>query len=314
MSITGYIQIARPDHWFKHIFMAPGVVLALFFDSGSATRGIWGRLVLGIAAACLVASANYVLNEILDASRDRFHPGKKARPIPSGQVRLGAAWIQWLVLSAIGLGAGFAHSATFGAMTALLWVMAAMYNVPPVRLKDAAYADVLCESVNNPLRMAMGWYATGTALVPPVSALGAYWMFGAFLMAAKRLGEFRRIGDAAIAARYRSSFGFYTEHRLIESIFFYASLFGMLSGVFIARYHVELVLATPLVAYTMAYYLHLAFKPDSPVQYPELLYRQQKLALLCVLTFAACVALLFARIPALDRMLKPTPVRSGPAH
>ena len=46
------------------------------------------------------------------------------------------------------------------ALTALLlWVMGCLYNFPPVRTKDVPYLDVLTESINNPLRMLLGWYA-----------------------------------------------------------------------------------------------------------------------------------------------------------
>ena len=46
----------------------------------------------------------------------------------------------------------------------------------------------------------------------------AYWMFGSFLMAVKRLAELREIGDRQRAAAYRRSFGWYTMERLLVSI------------------------------------------------------------------------------------------------
>lgn len=39
-------------------------------------------------------------------------------------------------------------------------------------------------------------------------------MGGAYLMAIKRFAEFRMIGDSARAARYRRSFGVYTDQTL----------------------------------------------------------------------------------------------------
>jgi 4-hydroxybenzoate polyprenyltransferase len=180
-----------------------------------------------------------------------------------------------------------------------------LYNVPPLRLKDVPYADVLCESINNPIRLALGWYATGYGLMPPLSLMMAYWMFGAFLMAMKRFAEYRMINDPERAGRYRRSFRRYNQERLIESIFFYAAFFGMLSGIFMARYQVELVLATPLVSFTMAYYMHLGFKPNSAVQHPELLYRQKKLVVLVAISFAACTWLLFTDVPPFTSFFAP---------
>ena len=53
--------------------------------------------------------------------------------------------------------------------------MGCFYNIPPARTKDVPYLDVLTESINNPLRMLLGWYAVTSVLVPPVSLLVSYW-------------------------------------------------------------------------------------------------------------------------------------------
>lgn len=306
MRFMPYIKIARPDDWIKNVFVLPGVILAWFFDPGLFSWRDLGKVGLGLAAMCLIASSYYVLNEILDAEKDRHHPVKCFRPIPMGEVRLSLAWAEYAVLGLAGLGLSFGIDIRFGLAALALWIMGALYNVPPVRLKDVPYADVLSESVNNPLRMALGWYSTGCDLLPPLTVLLSYWMFGAFLMAVKRLAEYRKIGNAEVAANYRKSFRHYNEERLTESLFFYAALFGMLAGVFIARYRLELVLATPFVALAMAYYLHLGYKPDSAAQYPERLYREKKLMLLVSLAFGSCVALLFINLPWLYELVAPT--------
>ena len=188
--------------------------------------------------------------------------------------------------------------------------MGLLYNVRPIRCKDRAYLDVISEAVNNPIRLYMGWFATGLVEAPPpLSVALAYWMFGAFLMAVKRFAEYRVIADAQRAANYRRSFGYYNEERLLESIVFYAGFFAMMSGVFISRYCMALLLATPLVVYAMAYYMHLGFKPNSAVQFPEKLYRQRKLMAIVTFTFLACALLLFVKIPGLERLLEPAILR-----
>ena len=305
MRLLPYIKIARPDYWANNVFILPGILLALLFAPPVGGWVLAARVVGCIVAACLVASSNYVLNEILDAPRDAFHPEKALRPIPSGQVNLTLAYLQWLLLAALGFGLAFTLGLRLGLTAVAFWLAGMLYNLQPIRLKDRAYLDVLSESVNNPIRLFLGWFATGHLAAPPLSIITAYWMFGAFLMTIKRFAEYRHIGDPAQAAAYRSSFGTYTEPRLLETIAFFGALFGMLSGVFIARYRIELVLATPLVALAMAYYMHLAFKPDSPVQHPEKLYRQRRLMLLVILAFGACTALLFIDVPPLRSFLAP---------
>ncbi|MCP5488038.1 MAG: UbiA prenyltransferase family protein [Verrucomicrobia bacterium] len=305
MNLTPYIQIARVDHWIKNVFILPGIVLALFFYPRPVTGQLLIDILIGLLAACLTASSNYVINEILDAERDRHHPVKKERPIPSGHVSIPVAYAEWILLGIAGSALGFWVNASMGWACVFLWFMGTLYNIPPIRMKDMPYADVLSESINNPIRMAMGWFSTGLVAMPTMSIMLSYWMFGAFLMATKRFAEYRSIGDPERAAKYRSSFKFYNEERLLTSILFYASLFAMFAAVFITRYKLEVILATPIVAYAMAYYLHLGFKEKSPAQYPERLFREKKLMLICLAAFLACGGLLFVELPSLEQFLVP---------
>ena len=302
MSLIAYAKIARPDHWIKNVFVLPGILLAYFFYPDLWSPSDIPGILLGLFAVCLTASSNYVINEVLDAERDKVHPIKKYRPIPSGAVNIKVAYVEWIALGIAGAGLGFYLSPHMGWSCVVLWVMGTLYNIPPIRLKDIPYADVLSESVNNPIRLAMGWYMTGLGSAPSLSIILAYWMFGAFLMATKRFAEYREINDPPRAAAYRKSFAFYTEQRLIVSILYYASLFAMFAAVFITRYQLEMVIATPLVAYAMAYYLHLGYKPHSPAQYPERLYKEHKLMAICVLAFIACTILLFVELPGFEQL------------
>jgi decaprenyl-phosphate phosphoribosyltransferase len=304
-KIEPYLEIARPGHWAKNIFIFPGIVLALFFNPYLLTPFTYIRIFLALVCSCLLASSNYVLNEIVDAKFDKFHPEKAKRAIPSGKVNIKIAYLFWLFLAVIGLLTAFSLGLYFGLSSLSLWIMGICYNVRPLRFKDVPYIDVLSEAINNPIRLVIGWYAVGISALPPLSIVLAYWMFGAFLMGIKRFAEYRHIADPERAGRYRKPFSYYTEEKLLLSILYYAAFFGMMSGVFIARYRLELVLASPLIAYTMAYYLHVGFKPNSPAQHPELLFTQKKLILLVFLAFGACILFLFWDVPLFKEALMP---------
>ncbi len=306
-----YIAIARPDHWFKNGFMVLGVLLAWFYwayrPQTEASFSVW-RILLGLAATCLVASSNYVLNEILDAPYDRHHPTKRCRPVPSGQVKLAGAFAEWLLLGAAGLAMAWGVNRLFGLSALMLWVMGLVYNVPPVRAKEWPYLDVLVESVNNPLRLLLGWFTIIAREVPPMSLVIAYWMVGAFFMASKRFAEYRTIGNPQQAGAYRASFRYYTEDKLLISMFFYATAAALFLGIFIIRYHVELVLSVPLIAGFFSYYLRLTLRPDSPVQHPERLYRDYGLMAYLGVCVAVFVGLMFVRIELLYQVFNiPSP-------
>lgn len=294
-----YIQIARVDHWFKNVFMLFGVLLALFYDPALLTWGQGLQLVVALLATCLVASSNYVLNELLDAPQDRFHPVKKYRPVPSGKIRSALALLEWLLLALAGVSLAWLLNPYFMIVALTLWIMGVLYNVPPIRTKELPYLDVLSESVNNPLRLLLGWFALIVDRVPPLSLILAYWMVGAFFMATKRFAEYRRIGDREIAMQYRKSFGYYTEERLLVSMLFYAAACALMTGIFIVRYHVELILFVPVAAGFFAYYLKLGLQEDSPVQHPEKLFRERGFLLYMTLSMALFVGLMLSHIPIL---------------
>lgn len=303
--IRPYISIARPDHWFKNVFIFPGIVLA-FFDSPAVIEwSVVPKIMLALLSACLLASSNYVINEILDAPTDSFHPKKKLRPIPSGKVKLSVAYFEWLFLGLVGLSIAFLINSKFFMCSCFFLFMGLVYNVPPIRLKDIPYLDVLSESVNNPIRLLLGWYSVGNEHVIMLSMVISYWMLGAFLMTVKRYAEYCYIGKKKTATTYRKSFNYYSKHNLLISIIYYATAFGLFSGIFIARYHIELILSVPFVAGFMAYYLALGFSENSPTQNPEKLYKIKGFMIYTVCCFFLIVFFLFVNIPFITGMFSP---------
>jgi 4-hydroxybenzoate polyprenyltransferase len=301
-----YIQIARIDHWFKNVFMLPGVVLVLFDDPSLMGPDLLWKLLIAFIATGFVASSNYVINEILDAPQDALHPVKKNRPVPSGQVNVTAGYFEWLLLAAIGLGLAWGMGKPFFYSALALWVMGCIYNIPPLRSKDKPYLDVLSESVNNPLRLLLGWYGVGALKFPSLSLIMAYWMIGAFFMAVKRFAEYRRIADPVVAANYRASFSHYNEERLLISIIYYAVAFGFFFGIFLIRYRIELLVSIPFVAGFIAYYIHIGFHEDSPVQYPERLYKHTGFVAYAAFCAVLMTALMFIDLPIIDQLFTPT--------
>ena len=311
-AIASYVAIARPDHWFKNVFMAVGVILAFFYREVPWTPALAGMIAWAFAVTCVIASSNYVINEILDAPSDRNHPVKCLRPIPCGRVKLPLAYCEWLALAAIGLGMAWLVNLPFFAVSVWLLVMGLIYNVRPIRSKELPYVNVLSESVNNPIRLLLGWFVVIPHEIPPMSLLAAYWMAGAFFMASKRFAEFRAISDPKRAAAYRGSFRHYDQNKLLVSMFFYATTAALFLGVFIIRYHLELILGIPLIAGFFSIYLHVVLKPDSSAQTPERLYRERGLMIYLMLCLCVFLGLMFVHISGLYHWfnVEPSSVRS----
>lgn len=301
--IADYIKIARIDHWFKNIFVLPGTILAIVFTN-ARLDDIVVPILVGLVSTCLVASANYVLNEWLDAEFDKHHPLKKNRPSAAGRTTARYVYFEYTIIACAGLTLASSVSQEFFNISVVLLIMGILYNVEPFRTKDRVFLDVLSESINNPLRFLLGWFAVARGVFPPSSTLLAYWMGGAFLMAVKRYAEYRYIGDPEIASRYRKSFSGYTEEKLLVSSFFYALSSAFFLAIFLIKYRIEFLLSFPLFALLFAWYLAIGMRSKSPTQNPEKLYRETKFVAFVIFVGFFVVMLLFIDIPWLQVFVK----------
>ena len=294
-----YFRIMRLDHWIKQFFIVPGCIAAMVMTNTSFSVSLVLRFVLGFAATCLIASSNYVINEWLDSGSDKYHPTKKYRSVVTEGINPKAVLSEWGILAAAGIILSFFVNRAFLLMSVWLWSMGIVYNVKPVRSKDIPLLDVLSESVNNAIRLLMGWFIVSAVTLPPSTLTLGYWMAGAFLMSAKRFAEYRMINDKELAGKYRKSFRYYSEHSLLISTFFYAICSVFFLGVFLIKYRIELVLIIlPLIG-LYCYYLNLAFSTDSAIQKPEKLFREKGLMLYCLILVAAFAFLMTVDIPSL---------------
>lgn len=296
--VLGHIEICRFDHWIKNVFILPGFLIAVSIYPQSISWHLLLSTLVGFLAAGLIASSNYVINEILDAPFDALHPTKRFRPTPAGRVNIKLGYLQWIALMLAGLGLASLISWALVAVLFWLWVMGCVYNIRPMRAKDIPYIDVLVESINNPIRLLIGWYIVSPPFQVPVSLLISYWMIGAYLMAIKRFAEMRDISREMSAKQYRKSFGYYTEQNLLVSIMFYAAAAMLFFGAFVMRYRLELILSFPLIAFIMAMYLNLAFKEDGSAQAPEKLWRETPLMLASFLCLILMIFLMNYSLPA----------------
>ena len=295
----------RIDHWIKQLFVLPGFVSALFLGHYAFNFNLFINLLIGLFATSLIASANYVINEYLDAEFDKFHPTKSKRPLVEESVKGSVIWILWFVLSVVGLSIGFfVIGKKFFFMELWLLVMGILYNVKPIRTKDISYLDVLSESINNSIRFMLGWFIVPVNIILPISIFLGYWMAGAFLMAIKRYAEYRMINNKKKASLYRKSFKYYNEKTLLVSAFFYAMCAIFFVGIFLIKYKIELILAIPFIVGLFCYYFYISFANDSAVQKPEKLYKERGLMIYCIFLVVLFIVLINIRIEWLDIFLK----------
>jgi hypothetical protein len=152
----------------------------------------------------------------------------------------------------------------------------------------------------------IGWAIVDPTTIPPSSIILTYWAGGAFLMAAKRLSEFREIVACygnKLLERYRVSFAHYSESSLTVSCFVYALFSSFFLAVFLIKYRIEYLLTVPFVIALFAQYLTLSMRPGSSAQRPEKLYEERSLMMLVAILIAVFAIATFVDIPALDAFI-----------
>jgi 4-hydroxybenzoate polyprenyltransferase len=304
-QFSDYVAIARPDHWIKHVLIVPGAAFAIIMSTAGPIDyvAVAERFIVCLFVAMALSSANYTINEWLDAPFDAMHPTKRARPAVQTAMYPGVVFAQYILLTSVGMLAARTLGYSFSMVAVVFAIFGVIYNVRPIRAKDRAFLDVMVESLNNPLRFLFGWFAVTSQVAPPASILLAYWFGGAFLMAAKRVSEHRAIveaGGIGNLAAYRPSFAVYTQSSLVTSCLVYAQGFAFMMAIFLLKYRIEYLVVIPLLIALFAAYMRLALTPDSAAARPEELMRQPAMLIGAAVTMALFGVLTVVDLPWLN--------------
>lgn len=93
-SMKACVKSLRPHQWSKNVLIFMAIIAAHQFNDTAKLV----QLGLFFAGFCLMASAVYLLNDLLDLEKDRRHPTKMHRPLASGDLQIPAALSLFFVL------------------------------------------------------------------------------------------------------------------------------------------------------------------------------------------------------------------------
>lgn len=196
--ILAYLALLRPTQWLKNLmlFFPP------FLAGQMLVPGVFTYGSVPFASFCLVSSAGYVFNDLLDRKRDIIHPQKRFRPIPSGVVCITSASIFSAFLLISGLLLTFFTSPR---ILLLLICYAGISTAYSLILKTVPVIDLFCISAGFLIRLQAGgeWFHI------PISP----WLFmtvfllAIFLSTGKRVSESATLGN--MAGKHRASLAHY---------------------------------------------------------------------------------------------------------
>ncbi len=180
--IRAIFQQLRIRQWTKNLVVFAGVVFSVHFMQMEQL----GRAAQGALSFCLLASAVYVLNDLQDIDRDRLHPKKRLRPIPSGRLPIPVASLLLLILAAAGLLIALPLGRNFVIVGAIYFVLNIFYSII---LKRMVLLDVMMIALGFVLRAVAGVEAlTIKEPISPWLLMCAYFL-ALFLAVCKRRQE-----------------------------------------------------------------------------------------------------------------------------
>lgn len=173
------LKLIRPHQYLKNAFVLIGPLFAHQWDVQTGLQ-----VALVFLAFCTMASAVYVLNDLIDVESDRQHPRKCMRPIPAGDisVRGGAALFALLAITSVTL--SYLSSVWTLVFTLSYLGLNILYSW---RLKHVVILDVFIISAGFMLRILAG--TIGLGITPSSWILLCGLMLTLFLGFSKRRSE-----------------------------------------------------------------------------------------------------------------------------
>lgn len=191
------LRLMRPHQWVKNTFVFTG----LLFGHAWHDAHLVAQVFTAFAAFCLVSSAVYVFNDIIDVEQDRLHPKKSSRPLASGRVGITSAAVLAGVLGVCGFVLAYCASPVVLAILAGYAVMNVAYSL---RLKHVVILDVFIIATGFMLRILAGTLGVG---IPP-----SQWLLLCGLMVTLFLGFSKRRAEILALAEDKAAHRKVLEH------------------------------------------------------------------------------------------------------
>ena len=287
-TLRGLVRSMRLSQWTKN-----GIVFAgLVFDGKLDQPDLLLRTTLVALCFCIVSSSVYLMNDLVDIEKDRQHPRKGLRPLPSGQLSPSVAAVAAFVLADVGTAASVWVSPWVGGILGLYLVQNVAYSF---YLKNVVIVDVMILSLGFLLRVIAGVLVADVANFSP-------WLYVCVTLLSLFLGFGKRRHEITLlagdAASHRASLEQY-------NVSFLDQLIGLVTTSTLVSYTLytfeaqtalagwRMLLTVPYVFYFIARYLYLIHVRKLGGAPDELLLKDRPLLINSALWALTVVALIY---------------------
>jgi len=207
MKIRDAVNSMRPSQWIKNLFVfAPLIFAQKFFDFFLILKTVGAFLLF-----CILSSAIYILNDLLDIEEDKNHPRKSKRPIALGKISKNQAISIFIALSVVSLSLAFWLNKYFFIVALTYFILQVAYSI---KLKRIVIVDVFIIAAGFVIRIVAG----GLVIEVPISSwlLICTMLLALFLAMGKRRHELVILEN--MASNHRSSLKEYSSYLLDQMI------------------------------------------------------------------------------------------------
>lgn len=286
--IRALIIAMHPRRWLKNLFMFS----ALVFGMKLVLPSLIVRALVAFFCLCLLSSAAYLINDMVDAERDKLHPRKRDRPLPVGRLKESWALGGAIVLALVSLAVAVIVDYRFALVCAVFIVVEIGYSLLFTRF---VILDVLAIAAAFILRVMAGSVVAGaTNFSPWLYVCGSF--LALFMALCKRRQELIVLGD--LAPKHREVLADYGSLLLVEMIAVVTSSTVIAYSLYTFwGAHVPenkgMMLTIPFVLYGVFRYLLLMQRPDLPGSPEEMLIKDPPLVINNLLWGVAVLAILY---------------------
>jgi 4-hydroxybenzoate polyprenyltransferase len=283
--LVALLKASRPHQWIKNLFVAAPLVFARRISDPTATV----HALIAVACFCLLSSAVYLLNDIVDIERDRAHPLKRLRPIASGRLPVKVARIAAILFAATAIATATLLSPAMGIVATSYVLLNIAYSF---RLKQIPFIDVGCIALGFLLRVLGGSFAI------PVPA--SRWLLLCTGLLASLLGFGKRAHELRTSGDKRATQRLVLERYPLGVLRWLITTLSVLTTVAYAAYtqsnHAKLfmgrglVFTVPFVAFGIYRFVRLTARADSESPTEAML--KDRLFVMNLIGYAAAVLLI----------------------